>query len=145
MPAGAPAPDPAGSLPVLVPGPLETLRGLEIPGEDGFVASLLSIFRRDTPLRIEEMERSAAAGDAESFRRAAHSLKSSAASLGGTRLEALSARAEALSAVPATLPEAAALLPSLRAEGAALLSALGVGGGPEGVRLALDTGEYGRS
>ena len=77
---------PASALPVLVPGPLEALRSLERPGEEEFVASLLVIFRRDTPLRIEEMERSATAADAESFRRAAHSLKSSAASLGGARV-----------------------------------------------------------
>ncbi len=56
---------PANALPVLVPGPLETLKGLERPGEEGFLASLLEIFSRDTPLRIEEMERSATAADAE--------------------------------------------------------------------------------
>ena len=111
--------------PVLVPGPLETLRSLEKPGEEGFLASLLAIFRRDTPLRIEEMERSAAAADTETFRRAAHSLKSSAASLGGTRVEALCARMEKLSNGPGTFAEAVYLLPSLRVESAALLEALG--------------------
>ncbi len=131
--------------PVLARGPLESLNELETPGEAGFVASLLEIFRRDTPLRIEEMERSAVAGDAETFRRAAHSLKSSAATLGGARLEALCARMEVLSAAPPTLAEAAALLPGLRAEGAALLAALGLADGEEGARLSLDAGEYGRS
>ena len=103
------------------------------------------IFRRDTPLRIEEMERAATAADAESFRRAAHSLKSSAASLGGVRVEAHSAKMEALSAVAATLSEAAALLPTLRSECAALFAALGLADGEEGARLSLDAGEYGRS
>ena len=91
------------------------------------------------------MDRSAAAGDAETFRRAAHSLKSSAASLGGSRVEALCSRMEALSAAPATLPEAAALLPVLRSECAALLATLGLGETEEGARLSFDTGEYGRS
>ncbi|MCL4810482.1 MAG: Hpt domain-containing protein, partial [Thermoanaerobaculia bacterium] len=107
--------------------------------------SLLDIFRRDTPVRIEQMDRAAGAGDAETFRRAAHSLKASAASLGGARVQALAVRMEALSATVATLPEAAALLPSFRAECSALLSALGLGETEEGVRLSLDTGEYGRS
>ena len=135
----------AAGLPVLLPGPLETLRGLERPGEDGFVDSLLAIFRRDTPQRIEEMERAAAAGDAETFRRAAHSLKSSAASLGGSRVEQRAARAETLAAAPATLSAAAALLPALRADCAELFAALGLAGSEEGARLSLDTGEYGRS
>ena len=124
---------------------LEALRALETPGSEGFVASLLEIFRRDTPQRIDEMERSAAASDTETFRRAAHSLKSSAAALGGARVEALTARMESLSAAPATLGEAAALLPALRIECAALLAALGLADGEEGARLTLDTGEYGRS
>ena len=131
--------------PVLVPGPLEALRGLEKPGEGGFLASLLAIFRRDTPLRIEEIERSATAADAESFRRAAHSLKSSAASLGGTRVEALCARMEKLSTEPGTLREATHLLPSLRTECAVLFAALGLADGAEEARLSLDAGEYGRS
>jgi len=132
-------------LPVLVAGPLEGLKRLEGPGDEGFLSSLLDIFRRDTPLRIDEMDRAAGAVDAETFRRAAHSLKSSAASLGGARVQALAARMETLSAAPATLAEAAALLPPLRAECAALLSALGLGETEEGVRVSLDTGEYGRS
>ena len=136
---------PAADLPVLAPGPLEALGALEAPGDGGFVASLLDIFRRDAPARIDEMERSAGAADAETFRRAAHSLKSSAATLGGSRVEALCARMEALAAAPPTLAEAAALLPALRAEAAALLAALGLADGEEGARLSLDSGEYGRS
>jgi CheY-like chemotaxis protein/HPt (histidine-containing phosphotransfer) domain-containing protein len=144
-PLGAPCIGPAGTLPVLVPGPLETLKRLETPGEEGFLASLLAIFQRDTPIRIGEMERSASAGEAETFRRASHSLKSSSASLGGARVEALCARMELLSTSPETLPEAAALLPALRMEVAALFAGLGIGGGAEDVRLPLETGECGSS
>ena len=139
-----PAPVPPSGQPVLAPGPLEALRALESPGSEGFVASLLEIFRRDTPQRLDEMEGAASAPDAETFRRAAHSLKSSAAALGGARVEALAARIETLAAAPATLGEAAALLPSLRSECATLFTALGLADG-EGARLTLDTGEYGRS
>jgi len=121
---------PANALPVLVPGPLRALKGLERPGEEGFLASLLEIFRRDTPLRVEEMERSATSADAESFRRAAHSLKSSASSLGGARVEALCARMEKLSAEPGGLDEAARLLPSLKDETAVLLEVLAGDEGP---------------
>ena len=144
-PRSAPAPAAPAGTPVLSAGPLELLRGLEAPGEDGFVASLLEIFRTDTPARIEEMDRSGAAADAGTFRRAAHSLRSSAASLGGARVEALAARMETLAAAPATLPEAVALLPLLRSECAALFAALGIADTVEDARLDLDTGEYGRS
>ncbi len=144
-PRAAPAEEALSGLPVLRTGPLEELGRLAGPGEEDFLASLLDIFRRDTPVRIEQMDRAAGAGDAETFRRAAHSLKASAASLGGARVQALAVRMEALSATVATLPEAAALLPSFRAECSALLSALGLGETEEGVRLSLDTGEYGRS
>ena len=144
-PRGPAAESPSARLPVLVPGPLEKLRALERPGEGGFLATLLSIFRRDTPVRVEEMERAAAAGTAETFHRAAHTLKSSAATLGGARVEALAFRMETLSTVPRTLGEAAALLPALRVECAALLAALGLADGEEGARLSLDAGEYGRS
>jgi PAS domain S-box-containing protein len=140
----APRGDVAGSLPVLAQGPLEALKDLERPGEDGFLASLLEIFRRDTPQRLDEMERAAASSDAETFRRAAHTLKSSAAALGGARVEALAARIETFATAPATLGEAAALLSPLRSECAALFTALGLADG-EGARLTLDTGEYGRS
>ncbi len=145
-PRGVPREERAtAGLPVLLAGPLERLRALERPGEDGFVDSLLAIFRRDTPQRIEEMERAAAAADADVLRRAAHSLKSSAASLGGARVEALAGRTEALATARATLPAAAALLPALRSECAELFAALGLAGSEEGARLSLDTGEYGRS
>jgi CheY-like chemotaxis protein len=126
VPRRTPRAGPAGDLPVVVPGPLEALQGLETAGEPGFLDSLLAIFLRDTPARVAEMERSLAAGDAVSFRRAAHSLKSSAASLGGARVEAVAARMERLSTESGTLTEAALLLPSLRAECAALFEALGV-------------------
>ena len=109
---------------------METLKKLERPGEEAFLASLLEIFSRDTPLRIEEMERSATAADAESFRRAAHSLKSSASSLGGARVEALCAQMEKLSAEPGGLDEAARFLPSLKDEAAVLLEVLAGGEGP---------------
>ena len=121
---------PAITLPVLVPGPLESLRSLERPGDEGFLVSLLEIFRRDTPLRIEELERSAKAADVDTFRRAAHSLKSSASSLGGARVEALCARMERLSSEPGALAEAELLLPSLKDETADLLEALASGENP---------------
>jgi len=148
-PRSASSTGPASALtagrPVLLPGPLAKLRELERPGETGFLASLLEIFRRDTPIRLEEMERAAAAADAEALRRAAHTLKSSAATLGGARVEALATRTEVLAMTPATLAEAAAFIPALRSESAALLAALGLAEGEEGARFSLDPGDYGRS
>ena len=91
------------------------------------------------------MERSAQAADVETFRRAAHSLKSSAASLGGVRVEALSARLEALAPGPAALREAAALLPVLRDECAALFAALGLEAPEERIGLPDGAGDPGRA
>ena len=86
------------------------------------------------------------AADAESFRRAAHSLKSSAASLGGARVEAHSAPGwRPCRPFRRPSPRRQRSFPSLRAECAALLAALGLADGEEGARLSLDAGEYGRS
>ena len=54
-----------------------------------------------TPPLLEEMERAASAGDADTLRRAAHTLKSTSASLGALRLSTI-CREIANAAPPAT-------------------------------------------
>jgi HPt (histidine-containing phosphotransfer) domain-containing protein len=80
-------------VPAIDPQALEDLRALG-GGEDAFVQEIVALYLSDSPLRIAELDRSLAAGNAEVFTRAAHSLKGSSANLGATALSAFAARLE---------------------------------------------------
>jgi len=54
-------------------------------GED-FVGELIDTFLEEAPGIFAEMRQALSAGDADSFRRAAHSLKTNAATFGATEL-----------------------------------------------------------
>ena len=54
-------------------------------GED-FIAELVETYCTETPQLIESLQKSLAGLDSDGFRRAAHSIKSSSASLGAMRL-----------------------------------------------------------
>jgi HPt (histidine-containing phosphotransfer) domain-containing protein len=89
-----------------------------------FVAELVDTFLEEAPPMLAELERALAAGDAESFRRAAHSLKSNANTFGalalGARARALelgglgAGNADALAALAQEYARAAAALKELR-------------------------------
>lgn len=60
---------------------------LEMVGGDlGFLGELVAEYRTDGAMRVADMRAALAAGDAESLRRAAHTLKGSSASLGANDL-----------------------------------------------------------
>src|SRR5664279_2459727 len=59
-----------------------------------FAAELVDTFLEEAPPMIAELRRALAAGDAESFRRAAHSLKSNAHTFGAMALGALARELE---------------------------------------------------
>ena len=65
----------------------------ENTGED-FILELLNAFYEDTIKQLGEMRSAVSAGDAETFRRAAHSLKSNAATFGANDLSALARELE---------------------------------------------------
>ncbi|MFM8369738.1 MAG: Hpt domain-containing protein, partial [Chloroflexota bacterium] len=65
----------------------------ESTGED-FIAELIDAFFADTLTQMSDMKSAMAANDAETFRRAAHSLKSNAATFGATDLQALARELE---------------------------------------------------
>ena len=65
-----------------------------------FVAELVDTFAEEAPPLIAEMRRALAAGAAERFSRAAHSLKSNSSTFGATRLAAMSRELE-LGGLPA--------------------------------------------
>lgn len=67
----------------------------EMVGED-FIGELLDTFLEDAPQLIAALGKALEAGDAEAFRRSAHSLKSNAASFGA---KVLSEQAKALEMV----------------------------------------------
>jgi histidine phosphotransfer protein HptB len=84
-----------------------------------FVAELVQTFLEEAPQMLAELDAALAAGSAERFRRAAHSLKSNANTFGALRLGEL-ARALELGGLPADGSDTAAL----RAEYNAVATAL---------------------
>ena len=71
-----------------------------------FAVELAGTFLEESPLLLAEIARAHAQGDAEAFRRAAHSLKSNALTFGAT---ALAQQARALELAPLAAADAAAL------------------------------------
>ncbi len=71
-----------------------TLEGLVATTDAAFVAELLSAFFDDAPQLIASLKQAAADHNAEAFRRAAHSIKSTSANFGATNLSALAKELE---------------------------------------------------
>lgn len=84
-----------------------------------FVAELVDTFAEEAPTLVDELRSALAAGSAERFRRAAHSLKSNGTTFGAVRLAAL-ARTLELGGLP---PDAGGI-DALAAELATTLAAL---------------------
>jgi HPt (histidine-containing phosphotransfer) domain-containing protein len=59
-----------------------------------FVIELVDTFLAEAPLMLDDLRSALAAGDAERFRRAAHSLKSNSNTFGATRLGLLARELE---------------------------------------------------
>jgi HPt (histidine-containing phosphotransfer) domain-containing protein len=89
-------------------------------GED-FVKELVETFFEEAPIMLDDLRAAFAAGDADSFRRSAHSLKSNSQTFGALRLGAM-ARTLELQGLPAD----AAALDALAAEYANAKAALTV-------------------
>ena len=98
---------------------LATFEELKASAGDEFVTELVGTFREEAPGMLAELRSAHAAGAAERFRRAAHSLKSNSNTFGALRLGAL-ARDLELGAMPADT----ALLDALDAEYARAAAAL---------------------
>jgi histidine phosphotransfer protein HptB len=67
---------------------LNTFNSLKESTGGDFISELMDAFFEDAYLQIEQMKSALASNDAEVFRRAAHSLKSNAATFGATELAA---------------------------------------------------------
>jgi histidine phosphotransfer protein HptB len=83
----------------------------EATGAD-FIGELIDTFLEDAPRLTAELTSSLRAHDAETFRRAAHSLKSNSATFGASRLSGLAKELEMLGKEQ-KLDEAAAKLPAV--------------------------------
>jgi HPt (histidine-containing phosphotransfer) domain-containing protein len=70
-----------------------------------FAAELLETFLAEAPAMLADLRQAAAAGDANGFRRAAHSIKSNAGLFGATALAEL-ARGMELGGLPTAAPDA---------------------------------------
>lgn len=85
-----------------------------------FVLELVATFAEEAPGMVEELRSALAAGAAERFRRAAHSLKSNSSTFGATRLATMARTLELgglppnADAVDALAPEIATTLAALR-------------------------------
>lgn len=75
---------------------MNTFNALKEAAGADFIGELIDTFLEDTPGQITTMKNALAAQDADSFRRAAHSLKSNAATFGATGLAGLARELEML-------------------------------------------------
>jgi CheY-like chemotaxis protein len=92
-------------------------------GDAGFIRELIETYLGDAPGLFAQMRTALAAKDAETFRRAAHSLKSNSASLGALALSAQAKELEMMGKA-ANLEDAAAKLAVADAEYAKVQAAL---------------------
>lgn len=65
---------------------LDAIRALDETGAAGLLRQIVQLYFQTTPRLIGELRQAQAAGSLEEVRNAAHSLKSSSANLGATRL-----------------------------------------------------------
>jgi HPt (histidine-containing phosphotransfer) domain-containing protein len=73
---------------------LAIFENLKVMMGSDFIGELIDAFFEEAPVLIIQVEGALAVGDAETFRRAAHSLKSSSASFGAMDLSALAKELE---------------------------------------------------
>jgi CheY-like chemotaxis protein/HPt (histidine-containing phosphotransfer) domain-containing protein len=92
-------------------------------GEAAFIRELIDTYLSDAPELFAQMRSALAAADAETFRRAAHSLKSNSASLGALTLSALAKELEMMGKA-ANLKGAATKIAAADAEYARVKAAL---------------------
>jgi CheY-like chemotaxis protein len=121
--AGAPTP-PAKEAPVPAPSGFDRAVAVErLGGDEGLFAEVAGLFLSDSPRQMDDIRRALAVRDAVALRRAAHSLKGSAAYVGGTSAANAAHRLEILGAEN-DLRAAAESLHSLELELAHLSAAL---------------------
>lgn len=99
---------------VLDPASLAALQAITPNDGGAFLRELFGIFLADTPGRISEIEQSAAALDAQTLTRAAHSIKGAASNFGAHQLCEVARQIETFGKA-SDFPQALAALPQLNA------------------------------
>lgn len=99
----APVPDPSGAQEGVVPSgtvlddaALQRLRDLDPDGRSKLLARVAQAFEASLGRLLPQLRAAQAAGDAEGIRHVAHTLKSSAASIGAVKLSRMCADMEAM-------------------------------------------------
>ena len=104
--------------------PIENLRMLEEKGgRKGLVEKVIRLYLESSPRLVQEIEKAAASGDVEGLNRAAHSLKTSSANVGGAAFALLCNRLEEMGRTR-RIEGATEELPHLRSGHGALCAAL---------------------
>lgn len=80
---------PAAKIQVIDPQALDKIRALQMEGEPDLLSEIIAGYFNDAPTQLDAIHRAVQAGDAQTLRRAAHSMKSSCANLGAMTLSAL--------------------------------------------------------
>ncbi len=104
------------------PASIATLRAIG-GGDATFVVEIVQMFREDTPPNLDELDASAARGDANRLAKVAHGLKGSAANFGARRFRTLAEHIEAI-AKGGALSDAPAAIAALREEYQRVITAL---------------------
>jgi CheY-like chemotaxis protein len=86
IPASSPAPAPPACLD---PGVLASLGKLQPPGAPSLLERVVGLYLKHSPPQVEEVRSAMSAGDLPTLKRAVHTLKSSSANIGATRLSGL--------------------------------------------------------
>jgi HPt (histidine-containing phosphotransfer) domain-containing protein len=102
---------------------IATFKHLQEAAGADFVDELVDTFLEEAPAMLRELQGALAAGDAEKFRRAAHSLKSNSNTFGALGLGAM-ARDLELGGLARVLDQDAELLAALAAEYSRVAAAL---------------------
>jgi CheY-like chemotaxis protein len=85
-------PDQAAKDPVLDRGQLEVLRSIQEPGEADCVTEVIDLFLADATVQVEALHQALMRDDAVEIKRVAHLLQGSSATMGATRMAALTHR-----------------------------------------------------
>jgi HPt (histidine-containing phosphotransfer) domain-containing protein len=96
-------------------GVLASLSSLQRPGAPSLLERVFTLYLKESPPLVEGARRSLLTGDSQTLNRAVHTLKSSSANVGATRLSALCRDFEA-QLRDGRLDEGAALLSEIEAE-----------------------------
>ncbi|MBI2497311.1 MAG: Hpt domain-containing protein [Opitutae bacterium] len=109
--------------PILDPHAIQALRDLSPEGGAEFLKELITIYLKDTPTQMTELEDALARQDAARVTRAAHTIKGSSGNFGAAALAQLTLVIEAHGKA-GNLTAAAAALPGFKAEFARVREAL---------------------